>query len=93
MDSPLHSDAEQFDLPACPLPLADFSAISPAFFTRLGEQSRLRHIIIGFPEDVNQEILNLYRCGYDVDAWSPPQRILGSAEVITVCIKRTRRVE
>lgn len=58
----------------------------------MGEQSRLRVILIGYPEDVNREILNLYHCGYEIDAWSPPQRIPNTTEVITVYTKRSRRL-
>ena len=58
----------------------------------MGEQSRLRVILIGYPEDVNREILNLYHCGYEIDAWSPPQRIPNTTEVIAVYTKRSRRL-
>ena len=93
MSDHFHTDIQPCDLPSCAYDLSPLTSIGPEFLARLSEQSRLRHIIIGFPEDVNQEILNLHRCGYDVDVWSPPQRILGSAEVITVCIKRSRSAE
>lgn len=91
MDMNLHPDADQFACAYCNLgdrPLV----FDPTRLTRLEEPSRLRHILLGFPEDVNREILNLYHCGYDLDAWSPPQRIPGTAEVVAVYIKRSHRL-
>lgn len=83
-----------FDRPHCDLSHADRPlSLTPDLLAQLmGEQSRLRIILIGYPEDVNREILNLYHCGYEIDAWSPPQRIPGTAEVITVYTKRSRRM-
>lgn len=89
MDRNLHPELDWSDRPYCNL--CDRPAFDATMIARLGEQSRLRLILIGFPEDVNREILNLHHCGYDLDAWSPPQCIPGTAEVVTVHIKRSRR--
>ena len=85
----LYANAGWSERPYCNL--CDRPACDTSLLARLSEQSRLRLILIGFPEDVNREILNLYHCGYDLDAWSPPQRIPGTAEVVTVYIKRSHR--
>lgn len=63
----------------------------PTQFTRSDDQSRLRIILIGYPDDVHQEILNLYHCGYEVNSWSPPQTIPTTEEVVRVYTKRGRR--
>ena len=85
----LHPDGDWCKRPYCNL--GDRPAFDATMQARLDDQSRLRIILIGFPEDVNREILNLHHCGYDLDAWSPPQRIPGTAEVVTVYIKRSHR--
>lgn len=88
MDMTLYPSADWCDRPDCNL--CDRPSFDSTLLARLGDQSRLRLILIGFPEDVNREILNLHHCGYDIDAWSPPQHIPGSAEVVAVYIKRSR---
>ena len=89
MDSSLHPDVDVLDRPYCHLtdrPLG----IDPAFLAQLlGEPSQVRLTLSGYPELVNREILNLHQSGYDIDAWSQPQRIPGSVEVVTAYIKRS----
>lgn len=94
MDISLHPDADWRDCPYCDLSERDRPlACHPDLLAHLmEEQSRLRVILIGYPEDVNREILNLYHCGYEIDAWSPPQRVPNTPEVITVYTKRRRRL-
>lgn len=92
MDSLLHWDADRCDRVYCNLsdrPLV----FDPAQLHSGGHQARLRVILVGYPEDVNREILNLYHCGYDIEAWSPPQRIPGSDEVVSIYAKRSDRLE
>ena len=57
------------------------------------DQSRRRTILIGPTADVNQEILRLHHCYYEIDGWSPPQPIPSSDEVVRVYIRRRRRVQ
>ena len=67
--------------------------LDPTRFTPVSDsQSRLRMILIGYADDVNQEILNLYHCGYEIQGWSPPQEMPGTGEVVRVYTKRSRRV-
>ena len=64
-----HADADCGDYPCCPLPASDQPLVfDPARWAIGQERSRLRIILIGSLEDVNQEILNLYHCGYEVSA-------------------------
>ena len=97
MDGYLHSDADNFELRDrqgnrlyCELPRPN--CVDPAWVPCGKEQSRLRLILIGYPEDVSQEILNLYHCGYEVNGWSPPQVIPTTGEVVRVYTKRARRL-
>lgn len=86
----------QFFAARCDRPYRDLGdrplIFDPTQFAQRDDQSRLRIILIGHPEDVNQEILTLYHCGYVVHGWSPPQEILGTGEVVRVYTKRSRRV-
>lgn len=93
MSDDWHSDADSCDRPFGWLPQTEPPLLFDCDRLSLNrEQSRLRIILIGYLEDVNQEILNLYHCGYEVSTWSPPQRIPGSEEVISVYLKRSRRI-
>lgn len=91
MDSDLHSDAANFEHPCCHLPAPDRLVFDPTQLTQGGDQSRLRHILIGHPEAVNQEVLNLYHCGYAINGWSPPQMVPDTGEVVRIYTKRSRR--
>ena len=100
MDNHLPADADNFDPrqrdqevnpPCCHLSERDQLVFDPAQFAHSEEQSRLRHILIGHPDDVQQEILNFYRCGYEIHGWSPPQAVPTTGEVVRVYTKRSRR--
>lgn len=94
MDINLYPDVDSDDRPYCNLSDRDRPLpCHPDLLAHLmGEQSRLRVILIGYPADGNREILNLYHCGYEIDAWSPPQRVPNTTEVITVYTKRRHRL-
>ena len=92
MSDHLHTDVDNLEHPACPLSEQPIPLDRTLFEYPIGEPSRLRIILIGPAADVDQEILNLYHCGYAIDGWSPPQRVPNSTDVITVYTKRTYRV-
>ena len=89
MDINLHSDADRTACPYCNLCDRPHFELSPS--AQMGSQSRLRLILIGHPEDVSQEVLNLYHCGYEIDRWSPPQLVPDTGEVVRIYTKRSRR--
>ncbi|MBW4658837.1 MAG: hypothetical protein KME15_09185 [Drouetiella hepatica Uher 2000/2452] len=54
--------------------------------------AKVRMILLGTPEDVNSVIYDLYQRGFaEVTAWSPPQPIPDSQEVIRLLIRRFGR--
>jgi hypothetical protein len=55
-------------------------------------QAKVRVILLGTPEDVSSVIYDLYQRGFaEVGAWSPPQPIPHSDEIIRVQIRRFGR--
>lgn len=90
MDMNLHFDADRCAHPYCNLGDRPF-IFDPTQVPYGGDQSRLRHILIGHPEAVNQEVLNLYHCGYAINGWSPPQMVPDTGEVVRIYTKRSRR--
>ena len=55
-------------------------------------QAKVRVILMGAPDDVSSVIYDLYQRGFaEVSAWSPPQAIPDSNEIIRVQIRRFGR--
>ncbi|HEY9640613.1 MAG TPA: hypothetical protein V6C57_09015 [Coleofasciculaceae cyanobacterium] len=55
-------------------------------------QAKVRVILLGTPNDVSSVIYELYQRGFaEVSAWSPPQSIPDSDEIIRIHIRRFGR--
>ncbi|HEY9643309.1 MAG TPA: hypothetical protein V6C57_22665 [Coleofasciculaceae cyanobacterium] len=60
--------------------------------TASSPQAKVRVILLGTPQDVNTVIYDLHQRGFaEVAAWSPPQSIPDSREIIRVHIRRFGR--
>ncbi|MEB3292468.1 MAG: hypothetical protein VKJ24_04855 [Synechococcales bacterium] len=91
MDSSLHPDVDVLDRPYCHLHDRPLTVDAALLTELMGHPTYLWISLIGYPEAVNREILSLHPCGYDIEAWSLPQRIPGTAEVITSYAKQSYR--
>lgn len=91
MDMTLYPYADSCARPCCSVFPGDRLAFDLVRQSCRDEWSRLRVILMGSPEEVNRKMLNLYHRGYEIEAWSEPQEMPGTGEVISAYTKRSLR--